>query len=139
MSKGAATERPKLAGMKFLVEEILGTDNDGKVLKIGDQGELGKSYALKVVSRECAEHNARLARCRAAAEASEKLGYPAILKYHDYRDRKSWLRVVRGELLMEYVVAKNLGALAKRLTLGQWVLVFKHVAAALAHMHRRGV
>jgi serine/threonine protein kinase len=139
MSKEGATERPRLAGMKFLVEEILGTDNDGKIMKISDQGDVGKAYALKVVNRESAADNARLARCRAAAEASEKLGYPAILKYHDYRDRKSWLRTVRGELLMEYVVGKNLATMAKRLTLGQWVLVFKHVAGALAHMHRRGV
>ena len=100
---------------------------------------MGKPYALKVVNRKSPEDDARLARCRAAVEASEKLGHPAILKYHDYRDRKSWFRVVRGELLMEYVVGKNLKALAKSLTLGQRILVFKHVAGALAHMHRRGV
>src|SRR3954468_7855122 len=139
MSKGTTADRPRLAGMKFLVEEILGTDNDGKVMKISDQGDVGKPYALKVVNRDKPEDDARLARCRAAAEASEKLGYPAILRYHDYRDRKSWFRVVRGELLMEYVVGKNLNALAKSLTVGQRVLVFKHVAGALAHMHRRGV
>jgi serine/threonine protein kinase len=139
MSKGTTADRPRLAGMKFLVEEILGTDDDGKVMRISDRGDVGKSYALKVVNRDDPEDDAGLARCRAAAEASEKLGYPAILKYHDYRDRKSWFRVVRGELLMEYVVGKDLNALAKNLTLGQRVLVFKHVAGALAHMHRRGV
>jgi serine/threonine-protein kinase len=125
--------------MKFLVEEILGTDADAKIMKISDQGELGKLYGLKVVNRQTPEDDAKLARCRVAAEASEKLGSPAILKYHDYRDRKSWFRVVRGELLMEYVAGKNLNALAKSLTVGQWILVFKQVAGALAHMHRRGV
>jgi serine/threonine-protein kinase len=139
MSKATKADRPMLAGMKFLVEEILGTDDDGKVMRISDQGELGKPYALKVVNRDGPAADARLARCRAAAEASEKLGHPAILKYHDYRDRKQWFRVVRGELLMEYVVGKNLSALTKGLTLGQRILVFKHVAGALAHMHRRGV
>jgi serine/threonine-protein kinase len=139
MSKGTTTDQPSLAGMKFLVEEILGTDNAGKVMKISDQGDLGKPYALKVVNRDSPEDDARLARCRSAFEASAKLGNPAILRYHDYRDKKSWFRIVRGELLMEYVVGKDLNALAKSLTLGQRILVFKHVAGALAHMHRRGV
>jgi serine/threonine-protein kinase len=139
MSKGTTTERPRLAGMKFLVEEILGADDYGKVMRISDQGDVGTSYALKVVNRNGPEDDARLARCRAAAEASEKLGFPAILRYHDFRARKQWFRVVRGELLMEYVPGKNLGELAKRLVIGQWVLVFKHVSGALAHMHRRGV
>ena len=139
MSKGTTADRPRLAGMKFLVEEIIGTDDDGKVMKISDRRDMGKPYAMKVVTRDAPGDEPRLARCRAAAEASEKLAHPAILKYHDYRDRKSWFRVVRGELLMEYVVGKNLNALAKSLTLGQRVLVFKHVAGALAHMHRRGV
>jgi serine/threonine protein kinase len=139
MSKGTIADRPRLAGMKVLVEGILGTDNDGKVMKISDQGNVGKLYALKVVNRDNPEDDARLARCRASAEASEKLGHPAALKYHDYRDRKSWFRVVRGELLMEYIVGKDLNALAKTLTLGQRILIFKHVAGALAHMHRREV
>src|SRR5262249_45796014 len=102
MSKGTTGDRPRPAGVKFLGEEILGTDNDGKVMKISDQGNVGKAYALKVVNRGAPEDDARLARCRAAAEASEKMGHPAVLKYHDYRDRKAWFRVVRGELLMEY-------------------------------------
>ena len=139
MAKGTTADRPRLAGMKFLVEEILGTDDDGKVMKIGDQGDVGKHYALKVINRNNPEDDARLARCQVAAEASEKLGYPAILKYHDYRDRKSWFRIVRGELLMEYVAGKNLTELTKSLSLGQRILIFKHVAGALAHMHRRGV
>ena len=64
MSKETATERPRLAGMKFLVEEILGTDNDAKVMKISDQRDVGKPYALKVVNREQPADDARL---RAAA------------------------------------------------------------------------
>jgi serine/threonine protein kinase len=139
MPKGTTADRPRLGGMKFLVEEIIANDDDGKVVKISDRRDVGRSYALKVVNRTIPGDESRLARCRAAAEASGKLAHPAILKYHDYRDRKSWFRVVGGELLMEYIVGKNLNALAKDLTLGQRILVFKHVAGALAHMHRRGV
>src|SRR3954452_6337199 len=139
MSKATAADRPRLAGMRFLVEEVLVTDDDGKVMKIGDRGDVGRPYALKVVNRDGPEDDARLARCRASAEASDKLGHPAILKYHDYRERKSWFRVVRAELLMEYVAGKCLPSIAKGLNLGQRIVVFKHVAGALAHMHRRGV
>jgi serine/threonine-protein kinase len=139
MTEGTTAEQPRLAGMKFLVEEILGTDNDGKVMKISDQSNLGKEYALKVVGRNDPQDDAKLARCRAAVTASAKLGHPAILKYHDYRDRKSWFRIVRGELLMDYIPGKNLNELSRSLKLSQWILVFKHVAGALAHMHRRGV
>jgi serine/threonine-protein kinase len=139
MTEGKTAERPRLAGMNFLVEEVLGKDNDGTVMRISDQGDLGRRYALKVVNRNDAQDDAKLARCQAAVEASLKLGHPAVLKYHDYRARKSWFRVVRGELLMEYVVGKNLNELARSLKLSQWILVFKQVAGALAHMHRRGV
>ena len=80
MSGEKTAERPRLAGMKFLVEEILSPDDDGKVMKISDQGELGKLYALKVSTAKDPQDDAKLARCRAAAEASEKLGHPADLE-----------------------------------------------------------
>jgi serine/threonine-protein kinase len=128
-----------LASLKVLVEEIVSNDDDGKVMRIGDRGAPGTTYALKVVNREGPEDDARLARCRASAEASPKLGHPAILPYHDYRDRRSWFRVVRGELLMEYVAGASLDRLGTIRDVGRWTLVFKQVAGALAHMHRRGV
>ena len=139
MSKSTTTERPRLAGLKFLVEEILSTDDDGKVVRISDKAIPGKLYALKIVNRDEPDDEPRLERCRAAAEASQKLGMATILKYHDYRDRKSWFRVVRGELLMEHVAGKSLDKLEGKPAIGQWILIFKHITEALAHMHRRGV
>ncbi len=139
MLKTTRAEQPTLSGMKFLVEEVLGADGDGKVMRISDRDMPGKLYALKVVNREEPSDDAKLERCRASAEASSKLKHPAILMYHDYRVRKSWFRVVRSELLMEYVAGKSLDKLEGKLKLKEWVLIFKHVAEALAHMHRRGV
>ncbi|HWE40531.1 MAG TPA: protein kinase [Isosphaeraceae bacterium] len=138
MSKGTL-DRPSLAGMKILVEDVIRADDDAKIMRISDRERPGTAYALKVVNREGPADDARLARCRAAAEASAKLGHAAILKYHDYRARRDWFRVARGELLMEYVKGKDLADLAGRPDVDQWILIFKHVAGALAHMQRRGV
>jgi eukaryotic-like serine/threonine-protein kinase len=139
MSEATTAKRMKLAGMKILIEDLLSTDDDGKVFRISDRGGSGKRYALKVVNRDDPKDDARLDRCRASAEASAKLGHPAILTYHDYRDRKSWFRVVRGELLMDHVAGRSLAKLERAPDVGQWLLIFKHVAEAMAHMHRRGV
>lgn len=135
----ASDGAPKLSGMKYLVETILSTGEKDTVMRIGDQGNLGKQYALKFVKRESKEDDVAIDCARAAAESSPKLGHPAILKYHDFRLRKAWLILVqRGELLMEYVEGKSLDQL-KDLKISHWALIFQEVAAAVAHMHRRGV
>lgn len=138
MSKGTL-ERPSLAGLKILVEDVIHTDDDAKILRISDREQPGSLYALKVINREKPEDDAKLERARAAFEASTKCGHAAILKYHDFRARRNWFRVTRGELLMEYVKGKDLGSLPIKPDVGQWILIFKQVAAALAHMQRRGV
>jgi serine/threonine-protein kinase len=125
--------------MKILVEDVIHTDDDAKILRISDREQPGSLYALKVVNRDKPEDDAKLERCRACFEASAKLGHPAILKYHDYRARRNWFRVARGELLMEYVKGKDLGNLGRRPDVDQWILIFRQVAGALAHMQRRGV
>jgi serine/threonine protein kinase len=135
----ASDEAPKLRGMKYLVETILNTGEKDTVMRIGDQGNLGKQYALKFIKRESKEDDLAIACARAAAESSPKLGHPAILKYHDFRLRKSWMILPkRGELLMEYVEGKSLDRL-KDLKISHWALIFREIAAAVAHMHRRGV
>ena len=130
---------PKLSGMKFHVEAILNTGPHDTVMRIGDQRNMSKPYALKIVKREGPEQDVDLGRARAMFEASAKMGHPAILKYHDHRLCKKFLIIPdRAELLMELVEGKSLDQL-KGLKVGHWALIFRQVAAALAHMHRRGV
>ena len=42
-------------------------------------------------------------------------------------------------LLMEYVEAKPLNGLGKQISVKHWVLIFRQIASALSHMHRRKV
>lgn len=130
---------PKLSSMKYLVETILSTGEKDTVMRIGDQGNVGKQYALKIIRRESKEDDIALDCARAAAESSPKLGHNAILRYHDFRLRKAWMILVkRGELLMEFVPGKSIDQL-KDLKISHWALIFREVATAVAHMHRRGV
>lgn len=134
-----STTGPKLAGMKFRVEGVLDSEGEGTVVRIGDQNDLAKPYALKVIKCEGAESAAELDRARAAVEASAKLGHPAALRYHDFRIKKKYVVVPdRGELLMEFVDGRSLDKI-EGLEVGPATLIFRQLAAVLNHMHRRGV
>jgi serine/threonine-protein kinase len=116
---------------------VLASGSGSTVMLVMDKGT-GRRFALKVLKRDGPEDDVAIERARAEAEASAKLGHPAILKAYDFRLRKSWFRVARAELLTEYVEGKDLEALQK-LEAGPALLIFAKVASALAHMHRRGV
>jgi serine/threonine-protein kinase len=131
-------EAPKLAQLKYVVSSILFTGPKEKVMLVVDKRVERGLYALKVLSREGPEDNVTIERARAEFEASGKVNHPSILKEHDFRLRRSWFRIYRAEVLMEYVDGKSLDAL-KELPIGASILVFQKVASALAHMHRRGV
>ena len=79
-----------------------------------------------------------MTKAKATFEASQKLGHPTTLKYHDFRAKKSWFRVSRGELLMEFVNGSTLDQIS-RPAIGPAIAIARQVAAGLAHMHRRGV
>lgn len=139
MAKGAAVSgRPTFGGIKVLVEGVLHADDSGTIVRIGDQRAMGKKYAMKVVRREEPGDDLYVELARCHCEASQKLGHPALLKYHDFRLKRSWFKVVGAELLMEYVAGKSLDGLTG-LGAGHLVQVFRQAAAGLAHMHRRDV
>jgi serine/threonine protein kinase len=139
MSTSTKDVRPKLSGMKYLVEAVLSADGSSTVLRIGDRQAIGQTYALKIIKRESTDDDLFIELGRLAAEASSKLSHPSILKYHDFRLRRSWFRVSRGELLMEYVAGQPIAQLEEETTTDHLILIYRQVASALAHMHRRGV
>ena len=132
-------EGPKLARMKLREEAILNDDGPGVVSRVADQNEFGKRYVLKEFDREDEDDDLGIACAKASSEASGRLNHEALVEYYDFRLKKSLFRTSGAELLMEYVVdGRPLDSLVD-VPLGAWVAIFRNVAAALAHMHRRKV
>jgi serine/threonine protein kinase len=96
-------------------------------------------YALKVVPLESKEDQKFLEQAQHEFRVAQMLDHPNILKIYCLETPRDWLfRVRKAHLLMEYVNGKTLDTI-KGLTLPRLVQLFERVAAALVHMHRRGV
>lgn len=132
----ASAPKPKFRDIKILVQGILHSDATGTVMRIGDQNALGRRYAMKVIKRDDPADDLYVELARCHCEASSKMGNPALLHYYDFQLQRKWFKVVRAELLMEYVVGKSLDQLPD-LGLGHLVQIFRQTAAGLAHLHRR--
>jgi serine/threonine protein kinase len=133
---------PKLARMKTRKVATLDDEPPGTVLLVRDTGDFDHQYALKLIEPEEDKpvDAAAIARARATFEAAGKLNHRALVTVHDFRVKKKLFRTVGAELLMEAVDGKSLDQLdSAKVTVGQWVQVFREVAAALAQMHRRKV
>jgi serine/threonine protein kinase len=129
---------PKFSGMKYRVVNELGAGAGSKIFLISDKTAGGKRYALKIVRKNEPEEDIYIQQAKTEYEAAQKLNHPAIAKIYDYRQKKSWFKVIGCELLMEFVDGKSLDEVEAP-ELGQLVLIFCQVASALSHMHRRGV
>jgi eukaryotic-like serine/threonine-protein kinase len=139
MANNQDDESVKLASLKYLVSSVLGTSGNSTVALITAKEAGGGRYALRILKREEDADDVAIEMARAEHQASAKVNHPAILKVLDFRTRKTFFRVTRAEQLMEYVLdAKTLDSWEK-FPIGPAVLVFHQAAAALAHMHRRGV
>jgi serine/threonine-protein kinase len=136
MAKVSST--PSFSAIKYRVVNELGEGAGSKIFLISDKNAGGKRYALKVIRKQEPEDDVYIEQARTEFEASQKLNHPAIAKIFDFRQKKAWFKVTGAELLMEYVDGKSLDEVEAP-ELGQLVLIFTHVASALAHMHRRGV
>jgi serine/threonine-protein kinase len=129
---------PKLSEMSYRVLNALGTGAGSTILLITDKEVGGRKYALKVVKRQDADDDIYLAQARTEFEVAQRLNHDSIIKIYDMRVKKSWFRITGVELLMEYVDGHTLDEIEAP-ALGDLVLIFNFVAAALGHMHRRGV
>jgi serine/threonine-protein kinase len=124
--------------MTYRVLSPLGTGAGSTILLITDKTAGGKRYALKVVKRQDADDDIYIAQAMHEYEVSQRLNHESIVKIYDLRVKRSWFRVTGVELLMEYVEGHTLDEIEAP-GLKQLVLIFHQVAAALGHMHRRGV
>ena len=133
------TSTPKFSDVQYRVVGPLGTGAGSTILQIADRTRGGKRFALKVVKRQDSDDDVYIAQAQSEFEAAKKLNHPSIARIYDCRIKRSILfKVTSVELLMELVDGKTLDEIEAP-TLSQLVLIFNQVAAALVHMHRRGV
>jgi serine/threonine protein kinase len=121
--------------------QILGTLGKGahsSILHIRRASD-GKQYALKVVPIASKEEKKFLDQARHEIRAAQMLNHPNIAKIHSLELQRDWLfRVRKVQMLLEFVNGKTLDTIP-RLSIPRLVQIFEKVAAALVHMHRRGV
>src|SRR5215813_3578496 len=123
---------------KFQILGTLGTGAHSTILHVR-RSEDSKSYALKVVPLDSAEHNKFLEQAQHELRVAQMLDHPNLIKVYALEVVKDWLfRVRKVHLLIEYVNGKTLDSVP-RIPIPQLVQVFVKVASALVHMHRRGV
>jgi serine/threonine protein kinase len=123
---------------KFQVMGTLGTGAHSTILHVR-RAEDSKHYALKVVQIDGPEEMKFLDQAEHEFEIAGKLDHPNLLKFYALEKVKNWLfQVKKVHLLSEYVNGKTLDT-CPRLTIPRLIQVFKSIADALVHMHRRQV
>jgi serine/threonine protein kinase len=123
----------------FNILGTLGTGAHSTILKIRRDSD-PKTYALKVVQIDDPEEDLKYkAQVEHEWEVLNSLDHPNILKGYTLEVIKDWFfRVKKLHLLLEYVPGQPLDN-AKGLNIPRTVEVFQKVAAAMVHMHRRGI
>src|SRR5438067_871493 len=123
---------------KFLVLGTLGTGAHSTILHVR-RSEDSTNYALKVVPIGGPGDTKYLEQAQHEFRVAQLLDHPNLIKVYALETVKDWLfRVRKVHLLIEYVNGKPLDSVP-RLPIPQLVQVFVRIAAALVHMHRRGV
>lgn len=123
---------------KFQVLGTLGTGAHSTILHVRRSAD-SKHYALKVVPIDSGEDHKFLEQAQHEFRVAGMLDHPHLIKVYTLEQVKDWLfRVRKAHLLIEYVNGKTLDT-CPRIPLPQLVQVFRCVADALVHMHRRNV
>lgn len=130
-----------MSGMRIGKYQTLGRLGQGAhstILHIRRR-EDSKPYALKVVAIDNKDDQKFLEQARHEFRVAEMLDHPNLLKIYALETESDWLfRVRKAHLLLEYVNGKTLDTVGK-LPMPALAQVFVAVAAALVHMHRKGV
>ncbi len=122
----------------FQILSTLGKGAHSSILHVRRAAD-GKQYALKVVPIESKDETKFLDQARHEFRVAQMLGHPNIAKIHALEVQRDWIfRVRRVHLLIEYVNGKTLDTVP-RLSIPRLAQIFEKIAAALVHMHRRGV
>lgn len=122
----------------FQVLGTLGKGAHSSILHVRRASD-SKQYALKVVPIESKDDHKFLEQARHEFRVAKLLEHPNIAKIHILEEQRDWFfRVRKAHLLIEFVNGKTLDTVP-RLSVPRLMQVFEKIAAALMHMHRRGV
>jgi serine/threonine protein kinase len=122
----------------FEILAHLGEGAGSRVLHVRRAAD-GKDYALKLVPIACEKDKKYLTQARQEYRSNRLLDHPNIVRVHRLEeDTGWWWRVTRAKILMEYIPGQTLDKEPPP-GIGPLVRVFHQVAAAVAHMHARGV
>ncbi len=125
---------------KFAVLGHLGAGANSSILHIRREDD-GKEYALKVVGVESEDDKKFLAQAEHEFRVGQMLNHPHLVKVHALELEKGFLGlggVKKAKLLLEYVAGDTLDK-AKLMKPAKLLRLFQQIAAALAHMHKKGV
>jgi serine/threonine-protein kinase len=123
--------------MNYRVIRTLGSGAGSTILLVADH-DTNQQYALKVVKRQSAQDEVFIKQAIHEFDVTRRLNHPNLLKVFGIRVKRKWFKPTGVELLMEYVDGRTLDEFEKP-PMGRLLLTFIKVAAALEHMHRRGV
>jgi serine/threonine protein kinase len=123
----------------FQVIGTLGTGAHSTILHIRRSAD-GRQYALKVVPITDSDDLKFLEQAEHEYRVSQKLDHINLIKVYILEKHRAWkvLRIRELRLLIEYVNGRTLDKFGV-LPIPKLVQIFQHVAAGLAHMHRRDV
>ena len=124
----------------FTVLATLGAGANSSVLHIRRE-EDGREYALKVVAIESADDKKFLEQAKHEYRVGQMLSHPNLIRVHALELEKGMFgfgAVKKAKLLLEFAKGTTLDKV-KLLKPAKLMRVFEKVAAALVHMHLRGV
>ena len=123
---------------RFQVLGQLGTGAHSTILHVRRAAD-GQPYALKVVPYEGEDDLKFVEQAKHEFRVAQMLDHPNLIKIYAVETIRDWLfRVRKVHLLIEYAEGQTLDTL-KRIPTLRLVQLFSRVAAAMSHMHRRGV
>lgn len=123
---------------KFTVLATLGAGAHSSILRIRREDD-GREYALKVVPIECEEDKKYLDQAKHEHRVGQMLDHPNLMKVYVLETESDWLfRVKKVKILTEYIPGTTIDK-SPLLKPAKMLRVLEKVAAALVHMHKKGV
>lgn len=123
---------------KFHVLATLGAGAHSQVLHVRREQD-GRDYALKVVTLDGPDEKKYLDQIKHEHRVGQLLNHPNLVKVHCLETEADWLfRVKKAKLLVDYAPGTTLDKVPL-LRMNKLLRVLEKVAAALCHMHAKGV